>query len=70
MSSLAVKAVYVLSQVIANAEENLKDFEQRISELKTTGGALQADEISINKILKLQVTILTVFVFTIVNINT
>lgn len=61
--------MYVLSQVIANAEENLKDFEQRISELKTRGGALQADQISTNKILKLQVMRLTAFVFTIVDIN-
>lgn len=48
-------------QVIANAEENLKDFEQRISELKSRGGALQADQISTNKILKLQVTELAAF---------
>uniref|UniRef100_A0A3Q3K5V9 SYNE1 n=1 Tax=Monopterus albus TaxID=43700 RepID=A0A3Q3K5V9_MONAL len=41
-------------EVIANAEENLKDFEQRITELKTRGTALQADQISTNKLLKLQ----------------
>lgn len=45
----------LLSQVIANAEESLRDFEQRITELKTRGAALQADQISTNKILKLQV---------------
>lgn len=42
-------------QVIASAEETLKDFEQRITELKTRGAALQADQISANKLLKLQV---------------
>ncbi|KAJ0008745.1 hypothetical protein NQD34_016160 [Periophthalmus magnuspinnatus] len=41
-------------EVIANAEENLKDFEQRITELKTRGALLQADQLSINKLLKLQ----------------
>lgn len=60
--------MYVLFQVIANAEENLKDFEQRISELKMRGGDLQADQISTNKILKLQVTTLILFVFTIVDV--
>ena len=47
-----------LTQVIASAEESLKDFEQRITELKTRGAALQADQISTNKLLKLQVTCL------------
>lgn len=42
-------------QVIASAEETLKDFEQRIIELKTRGAALQPDQISANKLLKLQV---------------
>ncbi|XP_032356678.1 nesprin-1 isoform X1 [Etheostoma spectabile] len=41
-------------EVIACAEESLKDFEQRITELKTRGATLQADQISANKILKLQ----------------
>uniref|UniRef100_UPI0037E92F69 nesprin-1 isoform X2 n=1 Tax=Semicossyphus pulcher TaxID=241346 RepID=UPI0037E92F69 len=41
-------------EVIDSAEESLKDFEQRITELKTRGTALQADQISTNKILKLQ----------------
>ncbi len=49
----------LISQVIASAEESLKDFEQRITELKTRGAALQADQISTNKILKLQVTHIT-----------
>lgn len=44
------------SQVIASAEESLKDFEERITELKTRGSALHADQISTNKLLKLQVT--------------
>lgn len=47
--------VIYLSKVIASAEESLKDFEQRITELKSRGAALQADQISTNKILKLQV---------------
>lgn len=51
--------VICFPQVIAGAEESLKDFEQRITELKTRGAALHADQISINKLLKLQVTSLT-----------
>lgn len=47
------------SQVIASAEDNLKEFEQRITELKTRGAALQADQMSTNKILKLQVINIT-----------
>lgn len=43
-------------QVIANAEDSLKDFELRITELKTKGAALQADQISSNELLKLQVS--------------
>ncbi|KAJ0062831.1 hypothetical protein NL108_008118 [Boleophthalmus pectinirostris] len=41
-------------EVIANAEENLRNFEQKITELKTRGASLQADQLSINKLLKLQ----------------
>lgn len=47
--------MFVFSQVIASAEDNLKDFEQKITELKTKGTLLQADQISTNKLLKLQV---------------
>lgn len=43
-------------QVIVSAEESLKDFEQRITELKTRGAALQVDQVSTDKLLKLQVT--------------
>jgi len=42
--------------VIGSAEESLKDFERRITELKARGAALQVDQMSTNKILKLQVT--------------
>uniref|UniRef100_A0A1A8H4I9 Spectrin repeat containing, nuclear envelope 1b n=1 Tax=Nothobranchius korthausae TaxID=1143690 RepID=A0A1A8H4I9_9TELE len=41
-------------EVISSAEESLKDFEQRITELKTRGAVLQADQTSANKLLKLQ----------------
>lgn len=55
----ATKKIYshhiAISQVIASAEDSLKDFEQRITELKTRGAVLQVDQISTNKLLKLQV---------------
>ncbi|XP_061651777.1 nesprin-1 isoform X12 [Phyllopteryx taeniolatus] len=41
-------------QIIASTEDNLKEFEQKITELKSRGVALQADQISTDKILKLQ----------------
>ncbi|KAJ4921305.1 hypothetical protein JOQ06_000785, partial [Pogonophryne albipinna] len=41
-------------EVISEAEETLRDFDQRISELKSRGAELQRDQISANKILKLQ----------------
>ncbi|XP_037550764.1 nesprin-1 [Nematolebias whitei] len=41
-------------EVISSAEESLKDFEHRIMELKARGAALQADQMSTNKMLKLQ----------------
>jgi len=44
--------------VIGDAEANLRDFEQRITELKTRGAGLQADQPSANKLLKLQVAYL------------
>uniref|UniRef100_A0AAV2JAL2 Calponin-homology (CH) domain-containing protein n=1 Tax=Knipowitschia caucasica TaxID=637954 RepID=A0AAV2JAL2_KNICA len=41
-------------EVIANAEENLRALEQRITELKARGVSLQTDQLSTNKLIKLQ----------------
>ncbi|MED6238399.1 hypothetical protein ATANTOWER_020000, partial [Ataeniobius toweri] len=41
-------------EVIASAEDTLKDLEQRIIEFKTRGAGLQTDQISANKLFKLQ----------------
>ncbi|XP_052352542.1 nesprin-1-like isoform X4 [Oncorhynchus keta] len=41
-------------EVIAEAEEGLREFEQRITQLKTRGTELQAEQMSTNEMLKLQ----------------
>ncbi|KTF86539.1 hypothetical protein cypCar_00031778, partial [Cyprinus carpio] len=41
-------------ETIAEAEETLKDFEHRITELKARGAELQLDQFSTNELLKLQ----------------
>uniref|UniRef100_A0A4W5PDW6 Spectrin repeat containing, nuclear envelope 1b n=1 Tax=Hucho hucho TaxID=62062 RepID=A0A4W5PDW6_9TELE len=43
-------------EVIAEAEESLREFERRITQLKTRGAELQADQISTNELLTLQDT--------------
>nr|XP_057913481.1 nesprin-1 isoform X6 [Doryrhamphus excisus] len=41
-------------QVISSTEDSLKEFEQKITELKSRGALLQVDQISADKILKVQ----------------
>lgn len=43
-------------QVLSEVEDSLREFEQRVSELKTRAEGLQSEQISSQELLKLQVT--------------
>lgn len=47
--------VFLVLQTLSEVEESLREFEQRVTELKTRAEGLQADQVSNQELLKLQV---------------